>query len=74
METRFLIVAIICSFSVSTLPIRNGNKLSTHVWIGGVEDFVSTLPIRNGNHYLSESSQATLLYVSTLPIRNGNSE
>ena len=58
---------------VSTLPIRNGNGM-TSTFSGimhSILNAVSTLPIRNGNkvgvlcpHYST--------HVSTLPIRNAN--
>ena len=38
------------NFSVSTLPIRNGNPAARKATISTTVKTVSTLPIRNGNH------------------------
>ena len=76
-EWKQILSSVYCSLiSVSTLPIRNGNRAEEECYLQ--YQFVSTLPIRNGNvckldrhlsHFLRCSEQ---YIVSTLPIRNGN--
>jgi len=56
--------------SVLTVPMRNGNKLTTLKV--GVFNSVLTVPMRNGNDVRFSSQGLCYSHVLTVPMRNGN--